>query len=70
MSDKGSPEKPSKEEVRARLKAFLQQGASEDIASVLVHTLNQRAENMAEANRNKPKAKRKSNKKPIKPTGK
>lgn len=43
--------RPSKEEVRARLKEFLQKGEFEDVASVLVHTLNHRADKMVE---NKP----------------
>ena len=43
-----APEKQSKEEVRAKLKAFLQGGQSDDVASVLVHALNDRAEKLAE----------------------
>ncbi len=45
------PTKPTKDEVRAKLKAFLQEGQSDDVASVLVHALNDRAEKLAQ---NKP----------------
>lgn len=40
--------KPSKDAVREKLRAFLQKGNSEDVASVLVHTLMRRAEMVAE----------------------
>lgn len=48
MSKKAPPKQPNRDEVRARLKAFLQQGQSDDVASVLVHALNHRAEKIAE----------------------
>lgn len=38
-----------KAETRAKLKAFLQSGDSEDVASVLVHTLMHRADKAAES---------------------
>lgn len=52
-------EKPSKEEVRAKLKAFLAAGETDDVASILVHALNDRAEKMAQ--------KKESNKPVVKP---
>lgn len=46
MSDK--PEDIKRAETRAKLKAFLQSGDSDDVASVLVHTLMHRADVQAE----------------------
>jgi hypothetical protein len=45
MTEEGK--RPGKEQVRAKLKEFLQKGPAEDVASVLVHSLSDRAEKMA-----------------------
>lgn len=50
-------------ETRAKLKAFLQSGNSDDVASVLVHTLMHRADAIAEESA-KPKPKRVKGDKP------
>jgi hypothetical protein len=44
-------ENKKREETRAKLKAFLQNGDSDDVASVLVHTLMHRADVAAEYNK-------------------
>lgn len=49
MSNTSDEEK--REQTRAKLKAFLQSGDSEDVASVLVHTLMHRADVAKEFNK-------------------
>lgn len=49
-----------REETKAKLREFLKSGGSDDVASVLVHTLMQRADNMADE---QPKTKAKPKKK-------
>lgn len=39
--------KPNREEVKAKLREFLRSGQPEDVASLLVHSLNDRAEKLA-----------------------
>lgn len=58
MSDR--PEDIKREQTKARLRAFLRSGESEDVASVLVHTL------MAEADRQADEKPEKSPQKPAK----
>lgn len=53
MSDKDDSQRPpklSREETRAKLKSFLKGGDSDDVQSVLVHTLMERADKIAEQN--------------------
>ena len=50
MSDKDDSQRPpklSREETRAKLKSFLKGGDSDDVQSVLVHTLMERGDKMA-----------------------
>lgn len=57
-------EERKKAETRAKLKAFLQSGDSEDVASILVHTLMHQAEKAAAKPEPKgPKSPRKPRKK-------
>ncbi|MCH2547583.1 MAG: hypothetical protein MK052_08245 [Alphaproteobacteria bacterium] len=44
-----SIENKKREETRAKLKKFLQSGNSDDVSSVLVHTLMHHADSLAEA---------------------
>ena len=46
-----TPEDKKREETRAKLKEFLRSGDSEDVTSVLVHTLMHRADVTAESNK-------------------
>ena len=55
MADK---KRPTKEETKAKLRAFLKGGERDDVASVLVHTLMQDAEKSPVKKPAKPKAKK------------